>query len=168
MLNEALAASLLEIERHVGTAGWDQQARLFALVPTTDLVRAVPELRAHLGADRPDDHLSCVEQDGFHSGRDLAEALAHLAWPPSVAGCAVAVERAFLPAADEADLPDDPQLAAQAVTDHPHRQELRLVTGVLRDGSRHAVARLRDQPEHLLGGPELAVNLATALLATLD
>ena len=31
---ERLLAALVEIERFVGRAGWDQPARLFALVPT--------------------------------------------------------------------------------------------------------------------------------------
>lgn len=166
MLNEALAAAVLEIERHVAGSGWDQPARLFALVPTADVIQAVPDLATRLGS--PDGHLSSVEQEGFHSGRDLVVALAHLAWPATVLGCALAMERTFLPAADEADLPDDCRQAAQVVARHPHRQELRLVTGVLRDGSRHGVARLRHEPHHLFGDQDLAPTLAAALLATLD
>ncbi len=168
MLNEALAAAVLEVERHVGSAGWDQPARLFALVPTAQLVAAVPDLAAQLGTDHPEDHLSSVEQEGFHDGRELVEALAHLAWPDGVAGCALAVERTFLPAAFEADLPDDPAEAGETVAEHPERQELRVVTGVLRDGSRHAVARMRSLPDELLGGADMAPGLAAALLATLD
>ena len=34
---DALVASLMEIERHVAGLGWDQPARLFALVPTVDV-----------------------------------------------------------------------------------------------------------------------------------
>ena len=37
---DALTAALLEIERHVTHGGWDQPARLFALVPTAELVAA--------------------------------------------------------------------------------------------------------------------------------
>jgi hypothetical protein len=168
MLNDALAAAVMEIERHVGAAGWDQPARLFALVPTEELVAAAPELAAQLGTDHLDGHLSSVEQDEFHGGLDLTEALAHIAWPATVAGCVLSLERAFLPAQYESDLPDDPALASEVVANHPQRQELRLVTGVLRDRTRHAVGRLRADPFELLGGADLAPGLATALLATLE
>ena len=166
-LNDALAAAVLDVERHVGRSGWDQPSRLFALVPTAELLEAAPELAAQLGADHPEGHLSSVEQDDFHGGLGLFEALAHLAWPATVAGCVLCVERAFLPSQYESELPDDPAQASDAVSSHPQRQELRLVTGVLRTGERHAVARVRSDPSQLLGGPDLAPGLSTALLATL-
>ena len=166
-LSDALAAAVLDVERHVGRSGWDQPSRLFALVPTAGLLEAAPELATQLGADHPDDHLSSVEQDDFHGGLGLFEALAHLAWPTAVAGCVLSVERAFLPSQYESELPDDPALASDAVSSHPQRQELRLVTGVLRTGERHAVARVRSDPSQLLGGADLAPGLSTALLATL-
>jgi len=166
-LNDALAAAVLDAERHVGRSGWDQPSRLFALVPTAELLEAAPELAAQLGADHPEGHLSSVEQDDFHGGLGLFEALAHLAWPATVVGCVLCVERAFLPSQYESELPDDPAQASDAVSSHPQRQELRLVTGVLRTGERHAVARVRNDPSQLLGGPDLAPGLSTALLATL-
>jgi hypothetical protein len=168
MLSDALAAAVMEVERHVGVAGWDQSARLFALVPTEELVAAAPEISAQPGTGHPEGHLSSIEQEDFHGGRDLTEALAHIAWPATVAGCVLSLERAFLPAQYESDLPDDPALAGDVVANHPHRQELRLVTGVLRDGTRHAVGRLRTDPLELLGGADLAPGLAAALLATLE
>ncbi len=168
MLSDALAAAVLEVERHVGAAGWDQPARLFALVPTHELIAAAPELAAQLGTDHPEGHLSSIEQEDFHGGMDLTEALAHLAWPATVAGCVLSLERAFLPAQYESELPDDPASASDVVANHPHRQELRLVTGVLRDGARHAVGRLRTNPTELLGGADLAPGLSAALLATLE
>ena len=36
----SLRAAVLEIEAHAAEAGWDQPARLYALVPTADLVVA--------------------------------------------------------------------------------------------------------------------------------
>ena len=36
-----LRTAVLEIESHAAEAGWDQPARLFALVPTADLPRWV-------------------------------------------------------------------------------------------------------------------------------
>ncbi|HET7724815.1 MAG TPA: PPA1309 family protein [Propionibacteriaceae bacterium] len=168
MLNDALAAAVLEVERHVGQGGWDQPTRLFALVPTAELLAAAPELAAQLGQDHPEGHLSSIEQEDFHNGLPLFEALAHLAWPPTVAGCVLSVERVFLPSQYESELPEDFDEAGEAVASHPHRQELRLVTGVLRTGERHAVARVRSDPTQLLGGEDMAPGLSTALLATLS
>lgn len=168
MLSDALAAAVLEVERHVGQAGWDQPSRLFALVPTAELLDAAPELVGQLGAEHLEGHLSSIEQDDFHNGLTLFEALAHLAWPPTVAGCVLSVERAFLPSQYESELPDDPEQAGDAVSNHPQRQELRLVTGVLRTGERHAVARVRSDPSQLLGGENMAPGLSTALIATLN
>ena len=61
----------------------------------------------------------------------------------------------------------DPDEAADFVAEHPRREELRLVAGVLRDGSRHAVARLVSHPNELLGGPDLAPGVLSALASTL-
>ena len=33
-VDPALASAVLEIEQHIATSGWDQPARLYALVPT--------------------------------------------------------------------------------------------------------------------------------------
>ena len=68
--SDALVAALLEIERHVGGIGWDQPARLFALVPTAELIAAEPQLAEHLsGASEPQpEQLSAIEQEGFNGG----------------------------------------------------------------------------------------------------
>ncbi|MFZ0530313.1 MAG: PPA1309 family protein, partial [Propionicimonas sp.] len=105
-MSTALTASLIEVERHVGRSGWDQPARLFALVPTAELIAAEPSLAEHLRGGSPDGFAS-IEQDDFHQGADLAETLGRIAWPPGVAGCALALERSFLPAQAEVDLPED-------------------------------------------------------------
>src|SRR6476661_6353898 len=106
-----LVAALLEVERHVGAGGWDQPARLFALVPTDRLLAAEPGLAdrlRHPDAGEPAD-LTAVEQEHFVATDDVFEDLARVSWPPAVDGCALAVERMFLPATAEAELPDDPQ-----------------------------------------------------------
>lgn len=165
---DALIAALMEIERHVTALGWDQPARLFALVRTADLVAAEPHLAAALDADRrPPDALSSIEQDTWHGGEDLVEALQQISWPETVEGCALVVERAFLTADAEADLPDDPVEAARAVAEHPRRQEIRVVAGVLRGGQQQSLARLAAEPEDLLGGPDLAPGLSALLIQTL-
>lgn len=182
--NDALIAALIELEHHVGRSGWDQPARLFALVRNDELIGAEPELAEHLGLRGtaegfPEGALSSIEQEDFRSvgaaeeGRTISESglpevLARIMWPDAVSGCALALERSFLPAGFEADLPDDPVEAEQFVATHPQRQDLRLVAGVLRDGSTHALARLVQSPEDLLSGPELAPGVLSALAATLD
>lgn len=165
--DDALLAALVEVERHVGRLGWDQPARLFALVRTADLIAAEPQLAEHLSAAAPDG-FSSVEQEQFHAGEDLGSALARIAWPPTVAGCVLALERAFLPAAAEVALPDDPTAAAEAVAAHPGRMDLRVVVGVTRDGQRHGVARVRGEDGDLLSGADLVPALADALAHTLE
>ncbi|MGC3952680.1 MAG: PPA1309 family protein [Propionicimonas sp.] len=166
-MNDALTAALIEVERHVGRAGWDQPARLFALVRTAELLAAEPALAEQL-SQSPGDGFTSIEQEGFVVGDDLAETLARIAWPPTVAGCVLALERAFLPAEAEAELPEDPAAAAKLVAEHPARLDLRVVVGVTRDGGQHGVARIRSAEQELIGGAELVPALASALSRTLD
>lgn len=165
----ALVAVLLEVERHVGSGGWDQPARLFALVATDRLLAAEPGLadRLRRGDDDGPPTFTAVEQEEFVPTTDLVGDLSLLSWPPSVDGCAIAVERMFLPAGVEAELPTDPAAAAEAVAVHPERQEVRVVVGVDRSGLRHGVARLRSEPDELLGAADLVPGLGEVLAHTL-
>lgn len=164
----ALIAALIEVERHIGGSGWDQPARLFALVGTDRLLAAEPGLADRLRRlDADPFALTAVEQEHFLSSSDLIADLAQVSWPDSVDGCAIAVERLFLPPAAEDDLPDDPAAAADVVAAHPQRQEVRVVVGVDRAGRRHGVARLRSQPNELLGGVDLVPGLAEVVAHTL-
>ena len=162
---DALIAALMDIERHVTSQGWDQPARLFALVRTDELIRNEPSLAAHLTQGN-DDALSSIEQEDFHAGDDLLETLGKLRWPASVAGCAIALERAFLPTQYEAEIPDGPE-GAEFVAHHEHRQDIRVVVGALRDGARHGVARLVSNPDDLLGATDLVPGLTKAVAGTL-
>lgn len=165
-LPEALVAALVEIEQYVGASGWDQPARLFALVRTADLVQAEPHLAEQLTVTS-DDALSSIEQEDFRDGGDLLETLAGIRWSPSVHGCAMSLERTFLPAGLEDQIPSDPEEANRFVANHPQHQEIRVVVGALRDGSTHGLARLVDQPDELLGGHDLVPALSQALAQTL-
>ncbi|WP_040160369.1 PPA1309 family protein [Nigerium massiliense] len=169
MSDDALTAAVLDIERHVGHGGWDQPARLFALVRTDELLAAEPSLAAQLSSlpDPLPDALTAVEQDDFHTGGDLADDLERIAWPPAVVGCALAVERTFVPPSVESQIPDEPGAAAEFVAHHPQRQDVRVVVGVTRTGAAHGVARLADQPDELLGGTDLVPGLTRALAQTL-
>lgn len=167
---EALVAALIEVERHVGRFGWDQPARLFALVPTAELISAEPSLAAHLGPgaeQAPEGAYSSIEQEDFRSGGDLVTTLNRLTWPESVHGCVLSLERTFLPPRHEDEIPDDPAEAERFVNAHEHRQDMRVVVGVLRSGESHGVARVRSEPNELLGGPELAPGIARTLANTL-
>lgn len=169
----ALLAALVELERHVGEAGWDQPPRLFALVLTDVFAAAEPALAAELGlrtsADgAPGGALTAIEQEDFHTTGDLLADLAGLEWPETVFGCALATERTFLPAGQEGELPEDPAAAAAYVAAHPARQDIRVVVGADRLGDVHGVARLVTAPEELLGAPDLVPGLGSALAHTLS
>lgn len=163
----ALLAALTEIERHVGAQGQGQPARLFALVRTDQLISAEPSLAAHLDARLPDS-LSSIEQEDFHAGGDLMATLSRITWPATVTGCAVAVERVFLPSNLEDEIPADPSAAERFVAEHPQREDVRLVVGALRDGSHHGVARIASQPDDLVAAPDLVPGLVQVLAATLE
>jgi hypothetical protein len=169
---DALVAALLDLDRHVGRDGWDQPPRLFALVLNDVLAEAEPVLSREMRLRATKDGglpgaLTAIEQDEFRSTGELIRDLATLQWPESVFGCALATVRTFLPAAYEADLPDEPEAAAAAVAAHPERQEIRVVVGVDRAGNRHGVGRLASRPEEVLGAPDLVPGLTSALAHTL-
>lgn len=161
----ALAAALIELDRHCQAEGWDVPPRLFALVPTEEILRDSPEVAQEFGiTESVPGAWTAIEQTDFVTD-DLLESLQQVQWPEAVKGCALALERSFLPAAAEEDLPEDPEQAQAFVENHPDRQDLRLVVGVTRAGAAYGVGRLSSSPEDLLGGPELAPGL-TSLLAT--
>jgi hypothetical protein len=170
----ALTQAVLEIERHVSAYGWDQPARLYALVDTAELARTEPDLAAQIGlsADRdaPIDTLTPIEQEEVPEHTPIDEFLASIAWPDGVLGCALVVERLMLPPQAEADLPTvgSQREIHDWVATHPQRQEVRLAVGVLRDGSRDSAVRLRDKDDdsEVLSGADLVPGLVEALLAT--
>lgn len=167
-MSTGLASVVAEIERHAAAGGWNQQPRLYALVPTADLLRREPALATRLGlADATSATLSPVEQEGLPA-QPLDEVLAGVAWPAEVVGAAVVIEATVLPPAAEAEMPADAPTSWAAA--HPDRREVRMAVGVLRDGSRAVTVRLRGSSgagDDLLAGPELMPNLADALAATL-
>ena len=160
-----LAVAVLEIERHAAAAGWDQPARLFALVPTAELAAREPQLADRLGQEA----LTSIEQEGLVPGQSLEEQLAAITWPPTVHGCAALVERFVLPPQVEAELPDDAASAATFAAEHPDRQEVRIVAAATRTGASYCALRLRahDQDESVLTGPDLVPELVALVLATL-
>lgn len=159
---EPLVSALVEIEHYVSNEGWDRPERLFALVPTAELIAAEPSLTEKLSLSTPD-ALSAIEQDDFFVVSDLGTALANLTWPQTVAGVALATERVFLPSDLEDSIPADPKKAATYVASHPQREEVRVVAGALRDGRQYSLVRVGSQPSDLLFGPDLVPGLSEAL-----
>ena len=157
-----------EVEEHVAEAGWDQPPQLFALVDTEQLLRAEPQLARTMGlvAALPGS-LTPVAQEPL-ADLPLDEALAGIVFSTDVLGVVLAHEVLVLPPGVEADLGED---AVSEAATHPARREVRMVVGVVRDGSRECVLRLRGaegQADERLSGPDLAPALADALLATLE
>ncbi|MEU1125956.1 PPA1309 family protein [Streptomyces sp. NPDC005899] len=175
MAASPLTVAVLEIDAYAAGLGWDQPARLFALVDTARLRAQEPGLAAQLGLDDTSSAtatLTPVEQEELPAGTALDEFLATIAWPDAVAGCAMTVERLMLPPSAEASVPEglsDTQLTAW-VAEHPDRQEVRMTVAVLRDGSRDSAVRLRekDSPTEVLTGAGLVPGLAEALAATFE
>jgi hypothetical protein len=163
----ALAGLLREIENHVAGAGWDQGARLFALVPTAELLAREPELASVLGTATA---YTPVEQEELPDHATIEELLLGLAWPADVAGAALVVERVVLPPEVEALLPADEEAALAVLAEHPLRQDVRLAVAAMRDGSRWAAMRFRlhDDPVAVLVGPDLVPGLTDALASTLE
>ncbi|MFP8907848.1 PPA1309 family protein [Streptomyces atacamensis] len=174
-----LTRAVLEIDEYVAGLGWDQPARLFALVDTDRLRAEEPALAEQLGLGgegRRDGEapLTPVEQDELPAGIPLDEFLGTIAWPDAVSGCAMTMERLMLPPSAEASVPENLQeegaeeRLARWVAEHPERQEVRMTVAVLRDGARESALRLRekDSPTEVLTGPDLVPGLTEALAAT--
>ncbi|MFH9978569.1 PPA1309 family protein [Streptomyces sp. NPDC017179] len=174
MAANPLTRAVLEIDEYASGLGWDQPARLFALVDTAQLRTQEPALAAQLGlADEQETSgLTPVEQDEVPADRPLDEFLATIAWPEAVAGCALTVERMMLPPSAEAQVPQglDGAKLAKWVAGHPERQEVRMTVAVLRDGARESALRLRekDSATEVLTGSDLVPGLAEALTATFE
>ncbi|MET0953026.1 MAG: PPA1309 family protein [Aeromicrobium sp.] len=164
MPDSPLRQAALEVEAHVGAQGWDQAPRLFALVPTADLLARQPELADQLSADP--DSITPVEQE-LSGDRELEDLLTEIEWPEAVMGCAAVVERIMLPPEAEDALPEDPDELLAAAAAHPDRREVRLVAAVTRDGTTHSAVRARDSDAALLEGPDLVPGLIEHLRSTL-
>ncbi|GAA1101308.1 PPA1309 family protein [Nocardiopsis exhalans] len=157
----------MDLERHAAEQGWDRPLGLYALVPTSELLAAEPALAGLLGIDSPasPDELTPVEQEALSPDVPLEEALGRILWPEGVAGCALVMERLVVKGSDETLAAGEDPTASGKET-----EEIRMVAGVLRDGSRHCAMRMRshDSETEVLNGPDLIPALTSALALTLD
>jgi hypothetical protein len=171
-VDPALATAVLEIEAHIAAGGWDQPARLYALVDTAQLVVREPALASAMGLDSSSARgsLTAIEQDQLSPERPLESVLESIVWPANVAGCAAVVERLVLPPDADADIPEDPSRAEEFAREHPDRQEVRIVAGVTRTGSTYCALRLRahDDDQSVVGGSDVVPGLLALLGATLE
>jgi hypothetical protein len=173
---DALTRALLETERHVASAGWDQPPRLFALVRTVELLQREPALRTQLdpgtvrAADADPGHLIAIEQEDLTPTSHLESVLGQLAWGPDVDGVALTVERVVVPPEVERELPERPEEAVDYLAAHPSREDVRLAVAVLRGGEHQCGVRQRrhDEPASVAVGPDLVPGLVAALAATLQ
>ena len=168
-MSAPLFAVVGEVEMHVAEAGWDQPPQLFALVDTEELLRAEPQLARTMGlvAAVPGS-LTPIAQEPLADG-PLDEALAGAVFGTEVLGVILVHEVLVLPPAAEAAMGEGDPISY--ASEHPDRKDVRMVVGVVRDGTRECVLRLRGAEgvdDELLSGPDLAPALADALLATLD
>ncbi len=166
MPDSPVRRAALEVEQHVAADGWDQEARLFALVPTNELVEREPELAQSLSLGTGG--FTSVEQELPTDGRSIEDLLTEIEWPDAVTGCAVVMERVMLPPEAEDSLPDDPTQMVEAAARHPERQEVRLVAAVTRGGAVHSAVRGRGDDAELLEGPDLVPGLIALLRRTLE
>lgn len=165
-----LRVAVVEVEQHASGSGWDQPARLFALVPTVELAAAEPELAAELGiSDGTNPLLTPVEQELDDQHQSLEELLGQISWPESVVGVLAVLERVVLPPEVEASVPVDPMEAVEFAAGHAAREDVRIAVGVLRSGQAHCVLRMRshDSDDALIHGSDVVPALVEALRETL-
>ncbi|WIK63690.1 PPA1309 family protein [Gleimia hominis] len=169
---EGLTVAVTEIERSAAQLGWDRASTVYALVPTGELLELdeLPaDMRNQLEStwDHSPHTLTAVIQEDL-PGTDLEETLAQLGWPESVLGAAVCTERVMVPPEVQDSAPEDPQEAVEYFANHPDRDEVRIVTGVLRSGESWCAVRTRshDEDDEVAQGMNLVPGLVDALLAT--
>jgi hypothetical protein len=169
---QALKTAVREIEAYAAEAGWDQPARLFALVPTADLLQREPGLAEALGVDTDTapESLTPVEQEPVPADQQVEDVLGQIMWPPEVFGCAAVVERLVLPPSVDGELPEDPEAAQEFAAEHPDRQEVRIVAAATRAGATYCALRLRshDDDFSVLESRDLVPALLELLSDTLE
>ena len=142
-----LAETVRELEQHVAQAGWDQPARLFAIVPTVDLATDHPELVSDQNAGQ----YMFVEQDAPLDNENLIGSLEQISWPAEITGAALAIERLISMQPDDEVDPEE----------NSPTQELRIVALVMREGTNINAIRQRSFDD--ITGVAVASDLVPAL-----
>ena len=115
-------------------------------------------------------HLTPIEQVEIPDIEDVENLLAHLAWPDSIVGAVLSAERLVVPSSVEETAPADPEAQIEYYRNHPDRDEVRIVVGVIRNGISWCALRARsaDEDNMVHGSTNAVPNLVTALLTTFD
>ena len=173
----ALARAVVELEEHVSGLGWDAPVGVFALVRTAAALETDPAIaeilddEALAAARKDPESLTVIEQEDLPGAADLEDLLAQLAWPESVDGVALSVERLTLPAAAEAEAAaiEAPEERVAYLQSRADRDDVRIVVGVLRSGESWCAirARSKDHERSVAQGDTLVPGLINALRATL-
>lgn len=172
----ALASEILSVEHHVAKGGWDEPIRVFALVHTAQALEETPEIVSDIPPEavelaKVDPYaLLAIEQEDLPASPNLETLLAQLAWPETVHGVAVSVEQFVVPPEAQVGLPDSPAEQVQALMDHPDRDDVRIVAGVLRTGESWCALRYRshDEDEKVAQSSDAVPDLLDALRSTLE
>ena len=169
----ALAAAVLEIESHLADGGWDQPARLYALVDTAQLVRREPALASAMGLDASSER-GLAHRGGAGPARPRtcrwsrcwSRSPGPTTWPVAPRWWSGWCCRRRPTSA----IPEDPESAQQFALEHPDRQEVRIVAGATRHGATYCALRLRahDDDQSVVGGIDLVPGLLALLGATLS
>ena len=83
--DSVLSETVRELDQHVAAAGWDQSARLFAIVPTLDLATDHPELVSSENSGQ----FMFVEQDAPLDNENVIASLEEISWPAENTGAAL-------------------------------------------------------------------------------
>lgn len=150
--------------------------RLFALVPASQVLEANPNVAEDLPADvsltdlETPDALLSIEQEDLPPASGPEELLARIAWPASISGAAISVERVTFPPEAEAEIPEDPAEAERFIATDLRREDVRMVVGVTREGEAWCCLRLRshDSNEEVLEGADLIPELVAGLKRTFE
>lgn len=173
----ALARAVVELEEYVAARGWDAPVRVYALVRTAAALEADPSLaqildeRCVAEAAEDPELLTTIEQEHLPEAADLEDLVVQLAWPETVDGVALSVERSVLPpeAEDEAAAIEDPTERLAYLASRTDLEDVRMVVGVLRSGESWCAlrARSRDEAARVAQGSRLVPGLTDALASTL-
>jgi hypothetical protein len=172
----SLDRAVRELERHVARGGWDGPVRVFALIRTADALSRDPALRGQLppdlvaSADDGHQHLNYLEKEDQPHADTHEVLLGQIAFPETVDGAAVVLERIVVPPEAEAGLPEDPEAAVRQLMAHPAREDVRMAAGVLRSGESACALRTRrhDDDAAVASGADLVPGLVSALRTTLE
>jgi len=158
-----LKETVLEIERECAKAGWTRGIVLYALVPTADVIESAPEMAEAL-AEKSPTSLTAIEQEDVELTGTIEDFLGTISWSAEVFGAALVLERLIVNEEPPGELSEE-ALAEWVIE---HGQEVRMVVGVLRDGSQECAMRMRayDDENAIMAGPELLPGMAEALALT--